>query len=96
MVFKVLICLIQKYLQTSYFFGSRVVCAQTTLFFNELVPKKWGKEYKFLLEDGSLVQNVRRIQTTCNSNQNSAALWRIFHQIKVWQRIGRKDSIQTS
>ncbi len=34
MVFKALICLKQKHLQTSYFLGSWVVCAQTALFFN--------------------------------------------------------------
>ncbi len=32
-VFKVLIRFIQKYLQTSYFLGSRVVCVQTAIFF---------------------------------------------------------------
>jgi hypothetical protein len=41
---------------------------------------------------------VRRIfeetLTSRNPNQNSAT-WRIFHQIKVCQPIGRKDSIQT-
>jgi hypothetical protein len=35
-----------------------------------------------------------KITTYRNPNRNSAALWRISHQINVRQRIGRKDSLQ--
>jgi hypothetical protein len=44
---------------------------------------------------------VRRIfeetLTSCNPNQTSETLWRsVFHQVKVRQPIGTKDSVQTA
>jgi hypothetical protein len=39
-MFKVLIHLIQKYLQSPYFLGRQDVCAQTAIFFNKRVSKQ--------------------------------------------------------
>jgi hypothetical protein len=74
-VFKVLIRLIQKYLQYSYFFGRRLMCAQTTIFFNEPVSKKCGN-YKFYVL-GWFMVSPKRVQ-----NMGCAALWWIFSSNK--------------
>jgi|LakMenEpi03Aug12_release.lakeMendotaPanAssembly.Ray.scaffolds.fasta_scaffold4586957_1 hypothetical protein len=55
-MFKVLIPLKQKYLQTPYYFlGRLVVCAQTALFFNTLFSKK-AELYILCMDGGSVSQ----------------------------------------
>jgi hypothetical protein len=50
LAFKILIQSIQKYLQSFYFFGRRVVCAQTAIFFNKSVSKICGNYIHFMFE----------------------------------------------
>jgi hypothetical protein len=77
---------IQKYLQSSYFFGRRVVSAQTAIISTKSVPQKW--ELYILCLDGGLVSPKRARITGC------AAPWWIFSSNKVCQPTGRKGSIQ--
>jgi hypothetical protein len=75
-VLKVLIHpLIKKYLQTSYFFGRWVVCAQTAIFFNELVSKKCGN-YIYFMFAGRFRASQRVRNMVC------AEVWRIFSSKK--------------
>ncbi len=89
MVFKVLIHLIQKYLPSSYFFGRRFVCAQTAIFFNELVSKKCGNYIFYVCRE------VQGLQKGCGIRV-AQRFDGFFHQSKVCQRIGRKDSLQSA
>jgi hypothetical protein len=60
-----------------------VHCAQTAIFSSEPVPKKCGNNIMF---GGRLVSRIFEEfqQPAGNPNQINAALWRIFHHIKVW------------
>jgi hypothetical protein len=59
------------------------VCAQAPLFFNETVSKKCGN-YTFMFGGRFGVS-----QTGMGNTDDG-----FIHQIKVFQRLGRKDSIQ--
>ncbi len=78
--------LIQKYLQSSYFFGRRVVCAQTAIFFNEPVSKNF-ENYTFYV--------WRMVWCLPNRRCGIRFAWHFrgfFHQIKMYHRIGRNYS----
>jgi hypothetical protein len=80
-------------IHSSYFFGRRIVWAQTAIFFAKTGLQKCGRVNNCSLENGSLVEYLKNIP---QSEQNTAALDGFFHQIKVRQPIGRQDSIQSS
>jgi hypothetical protein len=42
-----------------------------------------------------IMAREQRIPTSHNPNQTRAALWRIFHQIKLRQPLEKQDSMQT-
>jgi hypothetical protein len=90
LVFKVLNRLIQKYLQSFYFFGRRIVCAQTAIFFNELVSKKCMNNTFYVWRIGWFGVFQTSAEYGC------AAVRQNFPQIKVCQQIRRKDSIQAA
>jgi hypothetical protein len=64
--------------------GCMVVCAQTAIFFSKPVPKNAGTIH-FMFGGQTAIQ-TKIVQSVGG----------FFHQIKVCQPIGRKDSIQTA
>ncbi len=86
-MFKILLRLIQKYLQSSYFFGRRLVCAQTAIFFNEPISKKCGNYTFYVLRAVWCLQKGVRVVQHFRG---------FFHHIKMCPRIGRNYSIQVA
>ncbi len=76
---------------TSCLFGSWIACAQTVILSAKPCSKNAG-ETSIVLRTTA---HEWRIPTSCNPNQNRAALGGFFHQIKVRQPIGRQDSMRT-
>jgi hypothetical protein len=71
--------------------GSWFVCAQSAIFSAEPCSKNAGETTIVLW----ITAPEGRIPTYRNSNQIVESVGGFFHQIKVHQPIGRKDSIQT-
>jgi hypothetical protein len=63
---------------TSFLFGSRSACAQTAIFSTEPCSKNAGETSIVLW----ITAREQRIPTSCNPNQNRAALRQIFSSNK--------------
>ncbi len=88
--FKVLSRFIQKYLQSSYFFGRRVECAVQTSIFWQTGPQTMRELYILCLAGGLVSPKRARIT-------GYAALWRIFSSNKsVPVTANRKKGFYTS
>ncbi len=76
-----------SYILSSYFFGRRVLCAQTAIFFAKPVSKNTGSQFLFF--GGQLVSIIYH-----NPKQIGAAPRRIFSSNKS-APANRKNSIKT-